>query len=219
MNKKLRITAWAGLIGALAMYAGDMLLYFTTESFADIEQELLPSMGLVSSARLFAGGVVAPFAMGLYLLGFYHLYLSVQPTHKKWGLGCFLLLSLGILFGGAYHAFFPAFGIVSREGYPHLITPLMQYASIVGGISFVCQSIGWLLYGYLILRRATRFSRWVTLALPIVTLWVGELFKVLPAPFAILIGGGWFNHILSLFFIVTLTTLPSKENVTAFHRS
>ena len=48
MDKKLRLTGYAGITGSLLMYIGDMLLYFTTQPIPDLEKDLLSSMGTES---------------------------------------------------------------------------------------------------------------------------------------------------------------------------
>ncbi|MDO4770813.1 DUF6796 family protein [Porphyromonas sp.] len=211
MNKTLRWTAWAGLLGGLLMYCGDMLLYFTTEPFADFENEILPSMGSVPFARFFAGGLVAPFTTALYILGFYHLYLRVDPARKAWGKWSLVLLSIGMICGGEYHAFFPAFGIVSAHGQGHLIDHLLTYAFWLGGMSFVFMASGWLIYAYMILRRWADFPRWSIVFIPIVTVWLGELWDTLPEPFAVLIAGGWLSLIFAIFYVVALSTLKHND--------
>ena len=62
MDKKLRLTGYAGITGSLLMYTGDMLLYFTTQPIPDREKDLLLSMGTVPLERLIAGGIIGPLA-------------------------------------------------------------------------------------------------------------------------------------------------------------
>ncbi|WP_373801629.1 DUF6796 family protein, partial [Bacteroides heparinolyticus] len=113
MDKKLRLTGYMGVAGSLLMYIGDMLLYFTTQPIPDLEKDLLPSMGTVPLERLIAGGIIGPLAAVLYIIGFYHLFLRVKKERRKTACWMLASLSVSIIVGGAYHAFFPAFGIVS----------------------------------------------------------------------------------------------------------
>lgn len=218
MDKRLYLTAWAGLLGSLLMFAGDLLLYFTTDPLIDVEKDLLTSMGQVPTARLFAGGIVAPFAMALYILGFYHLYLRTDIGHKPWGRWASILLCMGILFGGSYHAFFPAFGIVSAEGQAQLIEPLLGYLSWLGGIGFTLLALGWLLYAYLILRKWADFPRWAVLFLPIVTVWLMGVWNTLPTPLPVIIAGGWLSLIFSIFYIVALVTMKRTKKKTVLEK-
>ncbi|WP_373728530.1 DUF6796 family protein, partial [Bacteroides heparinolyticus] len=145
MNKNLRLTGYAGLAGSLLMYAGDMLLYFTTQPIPDVDNDLLPSMGSVPLERLFVGGLMGPLAAVLYIIGFYHLYLRVKTAKRTTAFWMYVSLSLSVLIGGAFHAFFPAFGIVSAQGHPELIGNLFSYARLLGGLAFSLMGIGWLL--------------------------------------------------------------------------
>ena len=214
MNKTLRWTAWAGLLGSLLMFVGDMLLYFTTEEIVDIERELLASMGSVPPARFFAGGIVAPFATFMYIPGFYHIYLRVKNTHKIWGRWIFGILSLGIISGGAFHACFPAFGIVAAQGHPELINSLTEYTSLLGDLAFGCFGLGWLLYTYIVLRKQADFPRWTVFFTPLVTVWLVFLWHTLPAPFEVILAGGWFSLMFTVFYIVALTTAKRSEKNT-----
>ena len=60
MDKRIRLTGYIGIVASLLMFTGDMLLYFTTENFANRHDELLLSMGSVSFGRLVAGGLLGP---------------------------------------------------------------------------------------------------------------------------------------------------------------
>lgn len=211
MDKTLRWTAWAGLLGSLLMFAGDMLLYFTTEENIDIEQDLLASMGSIPPARFFAGGVVAPFATFVYILGFYHVYLRVDIAHKVWGRWILGILSLGIISGGAFHACFPTFGIVAAQGHAQLIYALIEYTSLLGNLAFGCFGLGWLLYTYIVLRKWADFPRWTVLFTPLVTVWLVFLWHSLPAPFEVIFAGGWFSLMFTIFYIVALLTLRKRE--------
>lgn len=98
MNRNLRLTGYAGLAGSLLMYAGDMLLYFTTQPIPDVDKDLLPSMGAVPLERLFIGGLMEPLAAVLYIIGFYHLFLRIKKARKKTAFWMYASLSLSILF-------------------------------------------------------------------------------------------------------------------------
>lgn len=210
MNRNLRLTGYAGLSGSLLMYAGDMLLYFTTQPIPDVDKDLLPSMGSVPLERLFAGGLMGPLAAVLYIIGFYHLFLRIKKTRKKTAFWMYASLSLSILIGGAFHAFFPAFGIVSAQGHPELIGNLFPYARLLGGLAFSLMGIGWLLFCVPVLQKQTSFPRWVVIATPLVTIWFNLLWQMLPQPFLVPIAGGWNNLVCTLIFAVSLLTLNKR---------
>lgn len=207
MNKNLKLTGYAGLVGSLLMYAGDMLLYFTTQPIPDVDNDLLPSMGAIPLERLSIGGLLGPLAAILYIIGFYHLFLRIKKTRKKTAFGMYVCLSISIFFGGSYHAFFPAFGIASAQGHPEIIANLLSYAQLLGGLAFSLMGIGWLLFSVLVLQKQTSFPRWIVLVTPLVTIWFNLLWQMLPQPFLVLIAGGWNNLVCTLIFAVSLLTL------------
>ena len=93
MNKQIIITGIIGIIAALLMFAGDMFLYFTTETISNFEEGIIiKTLGEVSNARLTIGGLIGPFAAFLYIIGFYQIYLAIKPSHKKTAKGIFALL-------------------------------------------------------------------------------------------------------------------------------
>lgn len=188
-----------------------MLLYFTTETFADLEKELLPSMGKISLERLAAGGLLGPLAACLYIVGFYHIYLSIKKPRKTLAKIIFTALSVSIIAGGAYHAFFPAFGIVASNGHPELIDKLFVYAEYVGYVTFFPMVVGWALFCYLILRKKTIFPRLLAFATPLITIWLSALWISLPQPYLIIIGGGWNNLVMTIFFGASLVSLKYKK--------
>lgn len=212
MNRKLYYwTAWAELLGGLLMYIGDILLYFSTQHFIDIEREILPSMGSIPTTRFFIGGTIGPMATALYLLGFYHLYLRVKPEAKKWGKWSFVLFTLGMLFGCSFHTMFPAFGIVSKAGHPELVEELLKYASYLGDTFLVVTGLGWLLYVVLILTGKTSFPRWSIFFTPLITTGLGELWKFLPDPIPVITWGGWLSLIFVIFYFIALITCKREE--------
>lgn len=211
MNKKLRITGYIGLIASLLMYAGDMLLYFTAEPFQDYKQELLPSMGNVPFDRLAAGGIIGPLSACLYAIGFYHIYLAVRKAYKKTARVMLVAFCASLMFGGAFHAFFPAFGIVSAAGHPELIEPLHTYADRLGSCTMGLMLAAWILFLGLVLGKRTHYPRWIILATPWVSMWLMYLWVELPQPFQILIAGGWSNLMSTIFFAFSLIALRKKN--------
>ncbi|MDO4789678.1 MAG: hypothetical protein Q3998_01800 [Porphyromonas sp.] len=210
-TKKLQITGYIGLLGSLIMFTGDMLLYFTTEPFNDISKEFLPSMGSVPPARMYAGGLVGPLAAFCLMIGFYHLYLSVKVPRKTVAKLMLLLLSVAIVMGGAYHALFPTFGVVARQGHPELVPLLFEYAKCLGLGLAISIGLGWLIFCYLVLRKQTIYPRWIIVATPLISLWFGILWEHLPQPFLIVIAGGWNSLVLTIFFAVSLIVLRNKK--------
>ena len=86
----LLTTIWIGLAGALLMFAGDMLLYYTPEDFAcdpksSAEEKInaiIDVMKGLPARRVMAGGMIGPSAAFLYCVGFYHIVLmTCEQAH------------------------------------------------------------------------------------------------------------------------------------------
>ncbi|WP_329904373.1 DUF6796 family protein [Porphyromonas pogonae] len=210
--RQLMITGYIGLLGSLLMFAGDMLLYFTSKPVDNIEQEILSNMGGVPLGRMYAGGLVGPLAVCMYLIGFYHLYLAVREPQKMMAKIMLAILCIAIIIGGTYHAFFPAFGIVARQGHPELIDPLMNYAAYLGIGMFILVGIGLLIFAGIVLAKKTIYPRWIVIVNPMVTLWLGFLWQYLPQPYLMIIGGGWNSLVFGLLLAASLIVLRVNRN-------
>jgi hypothetical protein len=74
-----------GLAGALFMFAGDMLLYYTPEDFAydsksssaEKIQAIVDVMKKLPAKRVMVGGMIGPVSAFLQCVGFYHF--SIMP--------------------------------------------------------------------------------------------------------------------------------------------
>lgn len=207
MKRNILITGIIGIIGAILMFIGDMLLYYTPNSF-DYETEFLTVLGQSSVNRLFWGGFLGPIAAFLYCIGFYQLYLVIKP--KFWKFFVFLILSLSIIVGGAFHSHFTYMGLASAEKQNELLNliknSITTYYLLTAGLGF----IGFLALSVLIAFRKTLFPRWIILCTPLILFLGFTPAKSLPAPFAVIIAGGWMNIIHIVFFTVSTLYLIKK---------
>ena len=95
----LLTTIWIGLAGALLMFAGDMLLYYTPEDFAcdpksSAEEKInaiIDVMKGLPARRVMAGGMIGPSAAFLYCVGFYHIVLMTCEQAHTLAMAAFLL--------------------------------------------------------------------------------------------------------------------------------
>ena len=210
MDKRIKLTGYIGIAASLLMFAGDMLLYFTTENFTGRHNELLLSMGNVSFGRLVAGGLLGPLSAVLYIVGLYHLYLRTQEPYRRSARVMFAIFIVGYMVDGAYHAFFPAFGIVAAQGHPEFIEPLAKYVGYLGMLLFGFLAVGWTMFTVITLRRRNDYPLWILLFNPLLTAWLNFVWVQLPAPFQVLIAGGWYNLIHTLFFTASLLSLKKS---------
>lgn len=211
MNKKVKSTAYYGIVGSLLMFMGDMLLYYTSEPFQNIHEQLLISMGNVPLARFFAGGAIAPFATIFYVIGFYHLLYRVDKKHQKAAYPMFYLFVIAFVVGACFHAFFPAFGIVAHNGYPDLVFKLFQYAKVLASICFTAMALAWIWFDVLVVMGRTSLPKYWILFSPVITFWLTYLWDILPAPFAVILAGGWVNLTHFIAFLTMLLMVAEKR--------
>ena len=71
----LKLFLFIGLIGAILMYTGDMVLYFSrnTDVSPGTVKDIIDIMKKESRKRLYTGGIIGPVAAFLYCVGYYHL--------------------------------------------------------------------------------------------------------------------------------------------------
>ena len=101
-----------GIIGALLMFTGDMLLYYEPVSGPDYNSIL--RMSTMPINRLIAGGLIGPMASIFFILGGYLFYILFKPVNKVLASILFALFAIIYMLAGTYHAMFPNFGFVGR---------------------------------------------------------------------------------------------------------
>lgn len=219
MNKKqILTTGIIGITGAILMFIGDMLLYYTSAPITSFEEEIVPIMGGVSFARLTIGGLLGPLCASMYLIGYYQVYLAIKPTFKKMAMIVFTLLGVAIIFGGAFHSHFAHMGFVSHFNYTDALEVIQEYAITTYFVTIILNLLGYVLLTYLVLTNKTYYPKWIILCSPLVLIWFSDLVQLLPQPFKIFIAGGWSNITAIIFFIVsTRVLLKHTQNESKSH--
>lgn len=212
MRNQIKITGVIGIIAAILMFLGDMFLYFTTENISNFEEEIIAILGEVSNVRLLIGGLLGPLASFLFIIGFYQIYLAIKPAYTKIAKLLLALLSLGIIYGGAFHSHFTHLGIMSFANNTEALKLAENYSVLTFYFMFFPSLIAYIILAYLILAKKTYYPKWVVLVSPIILFWFSEVVQLLPQPYLIVIAGGWSNIIFILFFSVsTFVLLKNNE--------
>lgn len=212
MKKQIiKTTGIIGIIGATLMFVGDMLLYFTTEKNAHFGDDFLPILTTISQTRLIIGGLIGPFASFLYAIGFYQIYLAIKPSSKNMSKIIFILLSIGIIYGGSFHSFFPHLAFMSLTDNQEALKLAEVYSLSVIYIMILFSLVGQLILTYLILTKKTYYPRWIILLSPIVLLWFSVLIELLPHPYGIIASSSWGNMVFIIFFSISTITLLKKN--------
>ena len=95
-----------GLIGAVLMFCGDMILYFDKRDYEQTGtfEPIIGIMKALPKKRVMLGGFIGPVAAFLYCIGFYHIVLITDESVYVLSFTAFLLNCFGIIAGGAYHS-------------------------------------------------------------------------------------------------------------------
>ncbi|HET9801911.1 MAG TPA: DUF6796 family protein [Candidatus Acidoferrum sp.] len=205
-----RLTGLCGLAGALLFFVGDMLFYGHFGSGANFSAGLIMTVTHASDARLYAGGLVGPFAACLCILGFWHVYLNTRassPFLSRLILVCFSVL---MVFGSAIHTLWTAHGLALKYCYAQsapcsdLASSLKAYWSLTYNFGASFAYLGAILLLLLVLFRRTNYPRWTILFNPAILILLSQLADYIPAPLGAIFVGGSENLSIALFFLISL---------------
>jgi len=200
-----------GLIGAIVMFFGDMILYYTPEDFdyepksnQNIMQAVIDVMKNLPANRVTIGGIIGPFASLLYCIGFFHIVMITNDAWKTIAYVAFFALCLGIISGGAYHSHCAYLGLLGDEKYSDAINIVIKYFSKLALLMYVGEGIGFLLLIVLIVSNNTILPQWLFLLSPGVLFLLKKPLQSLPKGVRVIVSGGWTNLISVIYYIAVL---------------
>ena len=205
-------TAWIGLAGALLMFAGDMLLYYTPKDFSygpksSTEKRLnaiIDVMKSLPARRVMVGGMIGPVAAFLYCVGFYHIVLMIDEQAYTLAMAAFLLSCFGIITGGAYHSHCAYLGLLGDNRDRAALEKAMRYFQKLPLIFYAGEGIGFVLLAFLIVTGNTVLPRWMFLLSPGILFLLKPVVGRLPKGIRIIVSGGWTNLISVIYYAAVL---------------
>jgi hypothetical protein len=211
----LLTTIWIGLAGALLMFAGDMLLYYTPEDFAcdpksSAEEKInaiIDVMKGLPARRVMAGGMIGPSAAFLYCVGFYHIVLMTCEQAHTLAMAAFLLSCFGIITGGAYHSHCAYLGLLGDDRNRDALNAAMKYFKKLPLILYGGEGLGFLLLIFLIVTGRTVLPWWMFLLSPGMLFLLKPFVARLPKGIRVIISGGWTNLISVIYFSEVLIAI------------
>ena len=191
------------------MFLGDMFLYYNRKGFdrKDKINNIIGIMKKLDTKRLYVGGILGTICALLYGLSFYHLVLACQEKFVSFAWILFLINTLGIIFGGAYHIQFAYLGLLSRHEGKEAFDEFFKFLKFQAKLVFGIMGLGNLGLSIMILFGLTIFPRWQVLLTPLVLVTLTPLIGKLPRGLHMIIGGGWFNLIYFILFTTCLYLL------------
>jgi hypothetical protein len=204
-----------GLAGALLMFAGDMLLYYTPEDFAydsksssaEKIQAIVDVMKKLPAKRVMAGGMIGPVSAFLQCVGFYHIVLMTDDSMKSLAMVAFLLSCFGIIAGGAYHNDCAYLGLLGEDRFRDALDVVQKYFQKLPLLYYAGMGIGFLLLAILIASGHTLLPRWMFLLSPGILFLLRPAVARLPKGIRIIVSGGWTNWISVLYYLAVLLAI------------
>jgi hypothetical protein len=201
-----------GLLGAVFLFAGDMLLYGHFGSGSGVAEGARIVALQAPFFRLFLGGLLGPLCATLYLVGFWHVYQNVSPR-ALWPARIVTAgFSLGMITGGAFHSLWGTRQLLVRfaeqppAAPPELFNAVRKYMELTYEASLVPFVVGFLILLIVVLAGRSNYPRWTALVNPGLLLVSRPLAGHVPAPFGAVLVGGYFNLAFCLFFAVSVAT-------------
>ncbi|PIE76985.1 MAG: hypothetical protein CSA13_01765 [Clostridiales bacterium] len=202
----LKMTVYIGLLAAILLFCGDMILYYDKRDYKS-DGTLMPLIEIMKNERalrLYIGGMIGPLAAFLYCIGFYHLVLLANPAHATFAWASFLINCLAIIWGGAYHCYFANLGLIGRHNHKATLDEVLKFLEIQKNVAFALQGVGFLAMTVMIALSWTILPRWMALLTPLVLLLLTPLANRLPKRLHMIICGGWTNLISVIYYIAVL---------------
>ena len=217
-RRELLLTAAAGLAGAVLMFAGDMFLYGHWGSGANFINRYKTVIQEASTLRLYIAGALGPIAAIFYLIGARHLHLRLEPAKPLLRVVTSFAFVATFIVAGAVHAVWAAYALVLRgaaHGHANadLQTVIGDYLQVLFRIAEVAGYPAALLLFLLVLTNQTTYPRWSAVLNPGVVMVAAPLITFLPGPIGAPVVGGLFNLAFVVFFLLSLATVPRKDEV------
>ena len=204
-----------GILGSLVLFAGDMLFYYANDS-----TDFILNMGNASSERIIASGICALFSAWLYTLASGQVYYALQPTKKWLRLLTFFSFAAVMITYGVVHGAYIAIATSAKNAVqlgmaPNTFTELaIQANDALRLIAYIPFGIFTILFIPLVWMEQTKYPKWIILFSPVIPFLLNNtIVNSLEGEWKTIIGGGYLNLILTLFFSATTFSLwRAKEN-------
>ena len=215
-----KIALWlgiAGILGSLTLFAGDMLFYYNGD-----QTDLLANMASSSPERIIASGICALIAAWLYTLSSGQIYYAFQPARKWIRLTVFLAFAMIMIAYGVIHGAYVAIAVSAKNAVAAGMAP-DSLAALASATNNALRNLVYLPFGVFtvlfiptVWLKSTFYPRWMILFSPIIPfLLMDFIVGNLEGKFKTIIGGGYLNLILLVFFVSSTIALFRTNPVRA----
>ncbi len=199
----------AGALGSLTLFAGDMLFYLDGD-----QADVIANMAVVAPQRIIISGLTALLAAWLYMLGAGQIYYAFQPARRWLRLAVFLSFAAIMIAYGVVHGAYVAIAISAHNASlmgkdPHAFTDLsLAVNNALRTVTYVPFALFTLLFIPAVWLKRTHYPRWLLFFHPIIPFLLnGVIVEHLVGKWKVIIGGGYLNLILLIFFTASTVAL------------
>ncbi len=206
-----RILIYAGLFGSVLMYAGDLLLYFSTEECNKNSgvDRLYEIMSKLPKYRIRFGALLGVFAAFLGAIGGFHIYELVNEKYQLLGLITSLLWMFAFIAGGVFHSHWYYFRLIDEIN-GRSFEEIERNVELLKKIAYTGFALATGLLFFMILFHVINLPLFMLFLTPGFLFILLPLLEKLSQPYYLLIVGGWGNlpfiiYYLALIVIVRVT--------------
>ena len=201
------------MAGALVLFAGDMLFYYQPGS-----ADFVANMAAAAPERIAASGICALLAAWLYALGAGQVYLALTPAPAwlRWLVyGSFATIMIAY---GVIHAAYVAIVVAARNAAALGLDPTGQMAlawrinELMRSATMIPFAVFTVSFTWAVLVGKTFYPRWILFFSPVILYFLkGPIVSRLEGAALVVVGGGYLNLLLLVFFAVSTAALLSKR--------
>ena len=198
-----------GILGSIVLFIGDMLFYYNGD-----HTDYIANMAASSSERIMISGVCALIAAWLYTFASGQVYYAFQPAKKWVRVTVFVTFAMIMISYGVVHGAYVAIATAAHNAValgmaPDSFTELAVATNdMLRYVTYLPFGIFTLLFIPTVWMKQTHYPRWIVLFSPIILfLLSGIITGSLDGKMKIIIGGGYLNLILLLFFTTSTIAL------------
>lgn len=208
-SRRIRLLLWCGCLGAVILFAGDMLFYGAWGSARSLTLDYWFSrMANVALWRLHLGSITGPVGNGLCALGMLGLWFCCRRAAPRLAAVMLAFMYTRAIFGVLQHGIFGPWGFAIRYcgRNSDAVTQMGKLNGILGNLMIASFIIGSLIWIFLVLRKKAGVPRWTVLLWPFLTDWLDRVVVYVPAPIGYPLIGGWSNITMATWFAILALT-------------
>lgn len=212
--KMAGILGIAGILGGIVLFFGDMLFYYDGAS-----TDFIANMANASDQRIIASGICALIAAWLYTLGSGQIYYAFQPAKKWVQLSLFFTFAAIMITYGVVHGAYVAIATSAKNAVSLGMTPdsftslAISVNNALRYMAYVPFTLFTLLFIPTVWMKRSHYPRWIILFTPAIPfLFNGLIVSNLQGEWKTIIGGGYLNLLLMVFFISSTVALRVQHS-------